>query len=65
MSFLWITIPATLLLAGALLALALRSVLRGDLDDPEGPAVRLHLDDDRAPERADPGTSSADPRARG
>jgi len=51
-SFLWITIPATLLLGGALLALVLRSVLRGDLDDPDAPALRLHLDDDRAPEHA-------------
>jgi nitrogen fixation-related uncharacterized protein len=54
MSFLWITIPATLLLAGALLGLVLRSVMRGDLDDPEAPALRLHLDDDRSPEHGEP-----------
>lgn len=53
MSFLWITIPATLVLAASLLWLVLRSVLRGDLDDPEGPALRLALDDDRDPERED------------
>lgn len=53
MSFLWITIPATFALAAALLVLVLRSVLRGDLDDPEGPALRLQLDDDRDPERED------------
>jgi nitrogen fixation-related uncharacterized protein len=52
-SFLWITIPATFALAAVLLVLVLRSVLRGDLDDPEGPALRLQLDDDRNPERED------------
>lgn len=51
MSFLWITIPATLLLTGALLALVLAAVRRGDFDDWEGPAARHFLDDDRAPER--------------
>ena len=51
MSFLWITIPASLLLAGSLLALVLRAVRRGDFDDWEGPAVRHFLDDDAAPER--------------
>jgi len=51
MSFLWITIPATLLLAFVLLALVLRSVLRGDLDDIEGPAIRAVYDDDENPER--------------
>jgi len=50
MSFLWITIPMTLLLAGGLLALVLRAVSRGDFDDWEGPAARHLLDDDRAPE---------------
>lgn len=50
MSFLWITIPVTLLLAGGLLALVVRAVARGDFDDWEGPAARHFLDDDRAPE---------------
>jgi cbb3-type cytochrome oxidase maturation protein len=50
MSFLWITIPVTLLLAGGLLALVVRAVSRGDFDDWEGPAARHFLDDDRAPE---------------
>ena len=50
MSFLWITIPATLLLSSALLALVIRSVLNGELDDPDAPALRLQLDDDRTPE---------------
>jgi cbb3-type cytochrome oxidase maturation protein len=50
MSFLWITIPMTLLLAGGLLALVVRAVSRGDFDDWEGPAARHFLDDDRAPE---------------
>ena len=52
MSFLAITIPATLLLAGTLLVLVIRSVRRGELDDPEGPAERHAFDDDRCPERA-------------
>jgi cbb3-type cytochrome oxidase maturation protein len=51
MSVLGITIPATLLLAGALLWLVLRAVRRGDYDDWEGPAARHLLDDDRDPER--------------
>jgi cbb3-type cytochrome oxidase maturation protein len=51
MSFLWITIPVSLLVAGTLLALVLRAVHRGDFDDWEGPAVRHQFDDDRAPER--------------
>jgi cbb3-type cytochrome oxidase maturation protein len=50
MSFLWITIPMTLLLAGGLLALVVRAVSRGDFDDWEGPAARHFLDDDQAPE---------------
>lgn len=50
MSFLGITIPATLLLATVLLVLVLRSVRRGELDDIEGPAQRVCLDDDRIPE---------------
>lgn len=52
MSFLWITIPATLALAAVLLAAVIRSVLRGDLDDPEGPAARMVFDDDAWPELA-------------
>lgn len=50
MSFLWITIPVSLLLAGVLLALVVRAVSRGDFDDWEGPAARHFLDDDREPE---------------
>lgn len=52
MSFLVLTIPATLLLAGVLLALVIRSVRRGELDDMEGPAERHAFDDDRCPEQA-------------
>jgi cbb3-type cytochrome oxidase maturation protein len=51
MSFLWITLPATLLLAATLLALVLRAARRGDYDDWEGPAARMLHDDDRCPER--------------
>lgn len=53
MSFLWITIPASLLLAATLLALVLRAAGRGDFDDWEGPAARHFLDDDHAPEVED------------
>ena len=52
MSFLALTIPATLLLAGVLLILVIRSVRRGELDDMEGPAERHAFDDDRCPEKA-------------
>lgn len=51
MSFLAITIPATLLLALTMLFLVVRSVRRGEMDDVEGPAQRMILDDDSDPER--------------
>jgi len=50
-SFLSITIPASLLLAAVLLAIVIRSVRAGDFDDWEGPAARHWLDDDACPER--------------
>jgi cbb3-type cytochrome oxidase maturation protein len=49
-SFLAITIPASLLLAAALLALVIRHVRAGDFDDLDAPATRLHHDDDATPE---------------
>ena len=52
-SFLWITIPATLLLAGSLLGWVVYEVFAGSFDDLEGPAQRAVLDDDRIPERPD------------
>jgi len=63
-SFLAITIPATLLLSGVLLLLVVRSVRRGELDDMEGPAERQAFDDDRCPERSSPGAQNAPPPAR-
>jgi cbb3-type cytochrome oxidase maturation protein len=54
-SFLWITIPATLLLAGSLLGWVVYEVFAGSFDDLEGPAQRAVLDDDRIPERPDSG----------
>jgi hypothetical protein len=60
-SFLWITIPATLLLSAALLALVIHSVLAGELEDPEGPALRLQNDDDRTPELEHSGRADASP----
>lgn len=54
MSFLAITIPASLLLAAVLLGLVVRAVRQGAFDDWEGPAQR-HLDDDDAcPEHPEP-----------
>jgi len=51
MSFLALTIPATLALSAVLVALVLRGVRRGDFDDLEGPSVRHSCDDDHCPER--------------
>ena len=53
MSFLWITIPVSLVIGGSLLGLVVAAVRRGDFDDWEGPAARHFLDDDRDPERDD------------
>jgi cbb3-type cytochrome oxidase maturation protein len=53
MSFLAITVPATLLLAASLLWLVVRAARRGEFEDPEGPAERMLDDDDRCPERGD------------
>ncbi|HBZ72013.1 MAG TPA: cbb3-type cytochrome oxidase assembly protein CcoS [Deltaproteobacteria bacterium] len=53
MSFLGITIPATLLLSSVLVLLVVRAVRRGEFDDMEGPAQRHVFDDDRCPERPD------------
>lgn len=50
MSFLAITIPATLLLALTMLFLVVRAVQRGEFDDVDGPAERMLLDDDHDPE---------------
>jgi cbb3-type cytochrome oxidase maturation protein len=60
-SFLALTIPATLLLAGVMLLLVVRSVRRGELDDIEGPAQRQAFDDDRCPERASGSAQAAPP----
>jgi cbb3-type cytochrome oxidase maturation protein len=51
MSFLAITIPATLLLSATLLWLVVRAARRGEFEDFEGPAGRMLCDDDRCPER--------------
>ena len=50
MTSLWLTIPATLLLAGVLVALVVRAARRGEYDDWEGPAARMIFDDDSVPE---------------
>jgi nitrogen fixation-related uncharacterized protein len=54
MSFLWITIPATLVLAASLLGWVLLEVRNGGLDDLDAPALRAARDDDSTPERAGP-----------
>jgi cbb3-type cytochrome oxidase maturation protein len=51
MSFLAVTLPLSLLLAGLLVAFVVQAARRGGFDDWEGPAWRHHFDDDRAPER--------------
>jgi cbb3-type cytochrome oxidase maturation protein len=65
-SFLSITIPASLLLAAVLLALVVRAVREGAFDDWEGPAARHGRDDDECPEREgalDPGGDGSGPQA--
>lgn len=54
MSFLALTLPASLLLAAALLALVVRAAREGQWDDWEGPAWRHVFDDDRVPESETP-----------
>lgn len=54
MSILWITIPASLALAGSLLGWVLHEVMRGGFDDLSGVAERARLDDDRIPELPSP-----------
>jgi len=49
-SFLVVTIPVTLFLAGVLLSLVLAAVRAGDFDDLEAPSARMLADDDRTPE---------------
>jgi len=49
-SFLLVTIPVSLLLAGALVALVIHAVRSGAMDDWDGPAYRMIQDDDRDPE---------------
>ena len=51
---LWLTLPATLLLALVLLALVVRAARRGEYDDWEGPAARMIFDDDTNPELEPP-----------
>lgn len=50
MSFLAITLPASLLLAAVLVALVIHHVRQGGFDDLEAPAARLLFDDDATPE---------------
>ena len=59
MSFLALTLPASILLAAVLLALVLRAARSGQFDDWEGPAFRHLYDDDRCPERDAVGEASA------
>ena len=54
MTSLWLTLPATLLLALILLWLVVRAARRGEYDDWEGPAARMIFDDDSQPETEEP-----------
>jgi cbb3-type cytochrome oxidase maturation protein len=55
-SFLAVTLPVSLLLAGLLLFLVVRAAREGQWDDWEGPAWRHHFDRDEVPETdRDPG----------
>jgi len=49
-SFLLVTVPVSLLVAGSLLAFVIYAVRSGAFDDWDGPAERHVLDDDRVPE---------------
>jgi cbb3-type cytochrome oxidase maturation protein len=51
-SFLLVTVPVSLLVAGSLLALVIYAVHSGAFDDWDGPAERHAFDDDRVPETA-------------
>jgi cbb3-type cytochrome oxidase maturation protein len=51
LGFLLVTIPVSLLLAVALLAVVIHAVRTGAFDDWDGPAQRHVLDDDSVPER--------------
>jgi len=45
----YLTLPVTILLAAILVVLVVRSIRRGELDDPEGPKYRMLYDDDDPP----------------
>ena len=49
MDSIYLTLPVTILLAAILVALVIRSVRRGEMDDPEGPKYRMLYDDDDPP----------------
>lgn len=52
MSFLFVTIPVSLLLAVTLLGVVIWAVRTGAFDDWQAPAERHALDDDSVPERS-------------
>jgi cbb3-type cytochrome oxidase maturation protein len=58
-SFLAVTLPASILLAAALLWLVVRAAREGQWDDWEGPAWRHLFDDDRVPEAEAPPSKPA------
>jgi cbb3-type cytochrome oxidase maturation protein len=62
MSFLAVTLPVSLLLAGILLVLVVRAAREGQWDDWEGPAWRHHFDEDEVPESERGAPSEAPPR---
>jgi cbb3-type cytochrome oxidase maturation protein len=62
-SFLFVTIPVSLLVAVALLALVVHAVRTGVFDDWEGPSARLHYDTDAIPELPEGEASASQPSA--
>jgi cbb3-type cytochrome oxidase maturation protein len=60
MSFLFVTVPVSLLLAVTLLGVVIWAVRTGAFDDWHAPAERHAFDDDSVPERSAPGAARSE-----